>query len=93
MEIKKLNTILSNLHSPNPKYLRFIQKEDTHLGVGDTPDGVQGESNNYNQVYEILGEKELFLKIFFSTDSYGDNDFPTGCKIVKARKVEKLIYE
>lgn len=37
--------------------------------------------------------KELFLRVEYATDSYGDNARVTGMKLVKAKEKTVLVYE
>lgn len=51
------------------------------------------EGAPYEEVYDINHEDGLFLKLYISTDSYGDNDTIEGFEFVKAKAKTVTIYE
>lgn len=87
MDYKKLNNLLKNLQNVDSKLLKFVERQ-TEYEITDE-DGEQGAEGVYYNIYEIIGEKDLYLKVEFYTDSYGYNDAPRGVQFVKP--VEKKI--
>jgi len=94
MEIAEINKLLSNLQHPDPKLLKKVKLKKGHTGIPDEyGEGNQGEYNEYDVIYKILSEKDLFLKVTYTTDSYASNDAVTGVQIVKAKEKKVTVYE
>lgn len=91
MELKELNKILVNLQYPNNKSLRFVEKQ-TVKEIDNRYDGEQGEEGLYYNIYEVVGQKDVFLKIEMYTDSYGGNDAVRGVQFVAPKPVQKIEY-
>lgn len=86
MDLKKLNNILEDLEYLNEDELKFIRREDIHLGVSGNSyggsDGVQGEEDSWYMIYKIKSEPDLYLKIKYFSDSYGYGSFIRGIQFV-----------
>ena len=54
---------------------------------------MQGEYNEYHEIYSIKSLPGLFIKVTYNTDSYGDSERITGTKFVKKVKKEVNIYD
>lgn len=96
IDIDLINDILSNIVNPEKnKNLKFVQREDIHLGVSQNfyGEGVQGEEDRYAKIYSISNMEGLFLKVEYATDSYGTNESATSMKLVKAKEKLVLVYE
>ena len=92
MELEKLNKILGKLKN-NPN-LQFVARQNIHLGVSESSyqEGVQGEEDRYYEIYKIL-EEDLFVRIEFFTDSYGESPSITGINFVKKQTKTIETYE
>jgi hypothetical protein len=96
MELEKLNKVLANLQYPDRSILQFVERKDIHMGVSENSygsEGVQGEEDSYYNIYKILSEDNLFLKIEIYTDSYGNGEAVRGAQIVKGVKKTVTIFE
>lgn len=86
LNIDLLNKILSNLECPdNNKELEFAKRIEIDMAVTKSSyggEGVQGAEDIYAKVYKIKSEDNLFLKIEYFTDSYGDNESVRSVKFV-----------
>ena len=94
MELKQLNEILKNISSPNPKLLKYVEKQDISTPINfKYGDGLQGESNTFCRVYKILSEVDLYLKVNYYTDSYGRGEYINGIEFVKVAQKQVTVYE
>lgn len=98
MDLAKINALCKSLKEYNLKSnkdLQFIRREDGHLGVTGgsyySGEGVQGESDEYFDIYKIKSEKNLYIRVKTETDSYGDNEMPSGIEFVQA--TDKTVTE
>jgi hypothetical protein len=96
MELNKLNEILGNFSFKHNSKLKFIEKQKLHMGVSDSSyggDGVQGEYDSYADIYKILSEEDLYLKVEYITDSYGDSARVESIQFVvpKVKTIQKYI--
>ncbi len=87
MELKKVNEILGNLLNINPKLLIFVEREDIYNGLSENSygEGTEGEYNSWCNIYRIKGE-DLFLKVIYYTDSYGEERGISGIQFVQEVK-------
>lgn len=92
IEIELLNRILSNMGRGN-KELSFVDKILGHQGIPSGYEGMQGEYNEYHEIYSIRSLPELFIKVTYNTNSYGDSERITSTKFVKKVKKEVNIYD
>lgn len=76
MNIEKINKILENLPF-NPDLTYYSQEEDGK------------DEEIFYKIYSIKGEEDIFLKIKYMNDSYGENDMIRGLQFVKP--IEKII--
>ena len=96
LELEKVNLILSDLKDGKKEYLDFVEKQKGYMGVSGnsySDDGVQGEYDQYFNIYKIKSETDLFLKVEYNTDSYGSNDSIVGVQFVKPKEVKVTDYE
>ena len=97
MEVKSIEIDLLNkiLGSPNRnnKELVFVEKILEHQGIPLGYDGMQGEYNEYHEIYSIKYIPELFLKVTYVTDSYGDTSSISCIKFVRKVKKEVNTYD
>lgn len=82
MDLKIINTLISDLSSlyNNPK-LKYVEK------IGD-----QEEYDYYSEIYQILDQENLYLKVTIYVDSYGE-DRITGVEFVQSKQVDELEYK
>lgn len=91
MEIKQINECLANLS--NPVATKGVKLVESVVIKGiDNPDGEQGESGEHYRVYSTP-VPEIFMKITYGTDSYGDNEYITTVAFVKQSEKSVIIYE
>lgn len=94
--LREINELLGNLRNlrHNPK-LKFIEKVDVNTSISDDSygDGRMGEEDTYYEIYEIVGENDLFLKVNWYTDSYGGNEAIEGIEFVKPKETRVTDYE
>jgi hypothetical protein len=94
MQLSQINDLLTNVKNPNKTKLKLVKKEITTPlekdSYGYTP---QGSSEEYSNIYEVIGEDNLYLKLSFETDSYGDNDSLVSIQFVKAKQVTVSSFE
>lgn len=93
LDLKTLNNLLKNLQSPDNKILRRVERKEISTPITPEMDGYQGEENIYIEVYEIISQPGLFLKIEIYTDSYGDGTFVRGVQFVTPKQKTITIYE
>lgn len=98
MELKKINQLLSNIDYIDSRNedLIFIERQDVHLGVTGNSyasEGVRGEEDSYYKIFKINSEENLFLRIEYFTDSYGDNESIRGVSFVKPTESKITVYE
>lgn len=88
MELKEINQILSALDEYTlRKTYKVIQT--TNNGYGEERD--QSEEGTKTVIYDI--GKEVFLKVVFTSDSYGSESGITSIQFVTAKKKEVLTYD
>lgn len=58
------------------KYRKVAETNDENLGGGSE----QGEYNTLTEIYHI--SDDLYIKLTFKTDSYGDNEAISGISLV-----------
>ena len=92
IEIELLNKILGSINRSN-KELVFVEKILGYQGIPTNFEGIQGEYNEYHEIYSIKSLPELFLKVTYNTDSYGDSTYISSTKFVKKVKKEVNIYD
>lgn len=93
--IDVINTALSDISSlrysgSSGKFKRLSQTNDGV--IQDTHYGSQGDHNTIEEVYDI-GLGDFCLKLTLHSDSYGNDEFVIGIKIVKPVKKEVIVYE
>jgi len=96
MELKQINELLKNVAYPKgDRNLTFIEKQYTHRGVSDSSynDGVQGESDDYYEIYRINAELDLYIRFDYSTDSYGESPNLTAIQFVKPKEQKVTNFE
>ena len=95
LDLKTLNVILANLEYPDQTLLRFVEEQALNTPIKDNSygDGIMGESDVTAKIYEIIAQPGIFVKITYSTDSYGDNSMPTGVQFVQPAKQLVTVYE
>lgn len=81
MELTKVNKLLINLNLNTNKDLEFVERQEL-----EKPEG-QGSYGEYYLVYKIISEKDMYIKITYVTDSYGENDIVSSIQFVKPKKV------
>jgi len=94
ISVEKLNKIFKEIQFfPNNKELKYLERQEGHKGVPEAVEGYQGEYNEYSEIYKINEFDDLFLKVTYNTDSYGENDFVVSIQFAKPKQVNKTIYE
>jgi hypothetical protein len=93
MDYKKINSWLNNLTTANKK-LKFVEKQIDHQGIPDNAyDGSQGNYNEYSNIFQVVSEPEIFIKVTYQTDSYGSNDSLTSVQFVQGVKKTIEVFE
>lgn len=97
MELENVNKILEDLNHPSKELLEFVSKDRGHSGVSVNTypgrDGVEGENDQYYMIYKVKSVDDLYLKIEFRTDSYGENDSIVGCQFVVPKEQKITVFE
>lgn len=93
MELKKLNELLKNLEYPDAKKLKYVQKDSIRTPISEMGEGMQGDQNEWAVVYQVLGENDLYLKIYYYSDSYGGGEYISGVEFVKPTEKVVTVFE
>lgn len=93
LDLKQLNAVLENLQYPNRSLVESVQREDIDTPIRADDDGRMGEENVYSNVYKIKGMDNLYLKVIYHTDSYGDGDYVRGVQFVVPVEKTVKIFE
>jgi len=94
VSIKTINELLEDIHKSSYVKKYFINKQDGHKGVLDGSDGSQGEYNEYFEFYQHPSLNEnVFLRVTFNTDSYGDNESISSIQFVEGKAKTITVYE
>lgn len=81
-----------NLYNKNGQFLIYKETIKGHEGVNNE-DGVEGEYNETYRIFQLKDYPEIFLKLIYTSDSYGDNFSLTSFAFVKAREKTITVYE
>ncbi len=92
MDYKRINSWLDDLTAKN-KQLKFIEKINGHQGIPENYEGNQGEYNEYSNIFQVIDEPEIFIKVTYQTDSYGSNDSLTSIQFVQGVKKTIEVFE
>lgn len=95
INIKDFNEVMSSLKSNNTKKKYFVSESKGHIGIPDNCyDGEQGE---YNERFEFFRHPDfpenIFMKITYITDSYGDNETKENIEFVEGKVKTVTVYE
>lgn len=98
MELSKINELLSDLENVQSSKLKYVKREKGYQGVsgnsyGNSGAGVQGEYDEYSDIYKVVDEGDLYMKVTKKTDSYGSGDAVTSVQFVKEAKKEVTVFE
>lgn len=85
MELSKINALLSNLDDTDRTKLEFVEKRDVTTHMGD--------ESVYEKLYNVIGEDGLYLKITYSTDSYGEGEYIRSIQFVKPVQKTVTVFE
>jgi hypothetical protein len=95
IKFKELNEILAKVTSDG---VSTCEQLSHHTTIKDTDDGwydsdYENSYGKYYEVYKVNNIKEdLYLKVEFYTDSYGDTQLE-GMKFVKPKVVQVVDFE
>lgn len=81
MDYKELNSKLRNLAAFRNTAIPVFQTEREYEGA------------SFEEVYDIGLEDGMFLKLYISSDSYGDNESINGVEFVKGKEKTVIVYE
>lgn len=84
--------LILNSYDKKGEFLTYKETIKGHEGV-DNEDGVQGEYNETHKILQLKDYPEIFLKLTFTSDSYGDNLSLTSFAFVKAKTKTITVYE
>lgn len=85
-------TFYLNLYDKQGQFLIYKETIKGHQGV-DNVDGVQGEYNETHKIFQLKDHPEIFLKLTYRSNSYGDNLSLTTFAFVKAKEKTITVYE
>lgn len=89
---KEVNTLLANIDKPDPKVFRFVEQLEIDTPIPKNFDGLQGEENTFAKIYRVIDEENLYLKVVYFTDSYGEGEFLRSVQFVSAREKSINVY-
>ena len=87
MELSKINQLLFDIDyigDNNPELL-FIEKQEIGSEYED--------QERYYKIFKIKSENDLFLRIEYYTDSYGEGELIKGVSFVKPTETKVTAYE
>lgn len=91
LNLVKVNQILTDLR--NNKLLEKVEENYIDRPIRDNNDGRQGEENTFYRIFKVKNEDNLFVKIEYYTDSYGDGESIQGIEFVKPKEKVVTVYE
>lgn len=84
LSINQFNTILSDVYTNNHKALGKVIENDVPYGYhSEKNQGEYGERKAIIKLDEKTYGPDLYVKIIYNTDSYGNEEFIAGVKITK----------
>jgi hypothetical protein len=92
--LKQINELLGDLRNlGNNKKLKFVQRTDINTPIADSSyvDGIQGEEDLYAEIFKVVDKENVFLRVEYYTDSYGENETIGSISFVEAK--EKLVQQ
>ena len=95
MDYKKLNSLLANIGSLRynlPEGVKFVGRTEVSKIDSDYPR--QGENGEYYDLFNLGKDWDnQFLKVTYTTDSYGSNDSLQGFLFCKPVEKQVTVYE
>ena len=56
-------------------------------------EGMQGDSSEIHEIYDMGLKDGLFVKLVINTDSYGDNEYVDNVQFVQGKEKTITVYE
>jgi hypothetical protein len=71
----------------------MIQREDISTPISEDGEGSQGDENTFVKIYQSVQQPEIYVKVEYFTDSYGNGSYVRGVQFVQPREKVVTVFE
>ena len=93
LEVKLINSLLSDIESPDQKVLKLIQRIEISTPIAEGGEGSQGDENVYAKIFQSVANPDVYIKVIYYTDSYGYGSYMRGVQFVTPKQKTVTVFE